>query len=60
MEITAKDAAGRALLNLRHWQKVEAGELNITLKTLARLAVALEVDPRDLIGEKSRRTSHKT
>jgi DNA-binding Xre family transcriptional regulator len=33
----------------RHFQKLEAGELNLTLRTLCRLAEALEVRPADLL-----------
>ncbi len=42
-------------MNLRHWQKVEAGELNVTLRTLARLGCALETEAADLISEKPKR-----
>jgi DNA-binding Xre family transcriptional regulator len=37
-------------LHWRLWQKVEAGDNNITLGTIARIAEALEVDPRDLLA----------
>jgi len=49
--LTVKDAAARAKMNLRHWQKVESGEVNVTLQTLSRLGEALDVDPADLIAE---------
>jgi transcriptional regulator with XRE-family HTH domain len=38
----------RAGIALRHLQKIEAGEVNLTLHTLARLATALSVDVPDL------------
>jgi transcriptional regulator with XRE-family HTH domain len=41
--LTVETAAERADLDRRHWQKVEAGEANATLRTLARLSRALHV-----------------
>lgn len=34
-----------ATMHWRHWQKVEAGEVSVTLRTVAKLAVALDVTP---------------
>lgn len=48
--LTLKRAAERAEMHWRHWQKVEAGETNITLFTLIRLAGALDREPADLLG----------
>jgi transcriptional regulator with XRE-family HTH domain len=42
--MSAREAAERAEIPLRQWQRVEAGEVNATLKTLARIAYALRVD----------------
>jgi transcriptional regulator with XRE-family HTH domain len=39
--MTVEEAAGRAGMHWRHLQKIEAGEVNATLRTLARLADAL-------------------
>ena len=47
--LTLKQAAERAELHWRHWQKVEAAETNATMLTLSRLADALNVDPADLL-----------
>jgi transcriptional regulator with XRE-family HTH domain len=48
--LTQEQAADRAgSLSLRRWQSVEAGTANASLKTLARLAKALDVDPADLL-----------
>jgi len=44
-----REAAERAEIPLRQWQRVEAGEVNATLKTIARAAHALRVDARDLL-----------
>ncbi len=49
-EISAVDAAESVGLHWRLWQKVEAGDNNITLFTLVRIAEALDVDPRDLLA----------
>lgn len=37
-------------MHWRHWQKIEAGEVNATLHTLSRLCDALSVDVRDLLA----------
>jgi transcriptional regulator with XRE-family HTH domain len=49
--LTLEVASERGDLNWRHWQKVEAGEVNATLRTLNRLANALDVDPGALLAE---------
>lgn len=43
-------AALRADIDLRTWQKLEAGTLNATLDVLARVAGALDVSPEDLVS----------
>jgi len=47
--LTLKVAAERAALHWRHWQKIEAGEANVTLDTLRRLGEVLGVDGSDLL-----------
>jgi transcriptional regulator with XRE-family HTH domain len=42
----AAEAAG---LHLRHYQKLEAAEVNATIDTLAHLAAAFEVDLQTLL-----------
>ena len=37
-------------LHWRHVQKIEAGNVNVTLVTIARLANGLEVDPLELVS----------
>jgi len=49
-EISAVDASESVGLHWRLWQKVEAGENNITIRTLTRIATALDVDPRELLA----------
>jgi transcriptional regulator with XRE-family HTH domain len=48
-KLTLEDVAHRAQMHWRHWQKVEAGEVNATLRTLARLSTALGVEPANLL-----------
>jgi transcriptional regulator with XRE-family HTH domain len=48
--LTLKAAAARAEMHWRHWQKVEAAAVNVTLLTLVRLGHALNIDPRELIA----------
>lgn len=38
-------------LSVRHWQYLEGGEVNCTLKSLVQVAKALGVDPENLMGE---------
>lgn len=45
--ITAAESVG---VHWRLWQKIEAGDANLTLWTLVRVADALDVDPRDLLA----------
>lgn len=45
LEAIAHDVA----MSWRHWQKVEGGEHGVTLRTLAKIAVALDVEPADLL-----------
>jgi transcriptional regulator with XRE-family HTH domain len=52
--LTLKKAAERAEMHWRHWQKIEAGEINITLHTLIRLAKVLGVDVAALLGDRQR------
>ena len=41
--ITQEKAAEATGLNWRHWQKLEAGEVNVTLSTLAKICDGLGV-----------------
>jgi ribosome-binding protein aMBF1 (putative translation factor) len=49
--LTLKMVAERADMHWRHWQKIEAGQVNATLHTLVRVAEALAVEPVDLVRE---------
>ncbi len=46
--MTQEEAANQTGIGWRHLQKIEAGEVNVTLRTLCRLAAALRVDPDQL------------
>jgi len=49
--LTLKVASERVEMHWRHWQKVEAAEVNVTLQTLVRLGEVLDIDPANLIRE---------
>jgi transcriptional regulator with XRE-family HTH domain len=49
--LSVEIAAERGDLDRRYWQKVEAGEANATLRTLARLSRALGVQAALLFVE---------
>ena len=46
--LTLQQAARRGGMGLRRWQKAEAGETNLTLKTISKLCARLGVDPVEL------------
>lgn len=45
---TQEEAAEQANLNARHYQKIEDGTVNVTLKTLEQLSRAFGVDVPEL------------
>lgn len=47
--LTQEDVADRLGIVPRQYQKLESGGVNITLRTLARIANALEMPARDLL-----------
>jgi len=57
--LTLKKSSERAEMHWRHWQKIEAGQVNITLQTLVRLAEVLDIDPADLLREPPPREAAK-
>jgi transcriptional regulator with XRE-family HTH domain len=46
---TQEDVAEALGIVPRQYQKIEAGEVNLTLRSLARVAAALGLQPRDLL-----------
>ena len=47
--LSIPDLAARAGLNARHIERIEAGEINLLVSTVFRLAKALGVSPGDLM-----------
>lgn len=47
--LTIEAAAERAEVSSRQWDRLEAGTLNTTLRTLVSVGRALNVDPGDLL-----------
>jgi transcriptional regulator with XRE-family HTH domain len=48
---TQEDAAHASGMAVRHYQKLEAGELNVTLRTLTKVAKALKCEVSDLFAD---------
>jgi transcriptional regulator with XRE-family HTH domain len=46
--LTLERASSAAELDLAHWQKIEAGQVNVTLGTMLRVANALDAKLADL------------
>ena len=46
--LTQPEAAKRAGISLRKWQKIEERQSNATLATLVKIAAAFEVTPAEL------------
>lgn len=46
--LTLEGASSNAELDLAHWQKIEAGKVNVTLGTMLRVAGALHAEVADL------------
>lgn len=42
--LTQEEAAARADIDVKRWQRIEAGQVNLTVRTLHRIAVALTID----------------
>ncbi len=51
--LTQEAVAARAGLAPRHYQKIEAAEVNLTLETIVKVADALAVDVRELFQEQA-------
>jgi transcriptional regulator with XRE-family HTH domain len=58
-KLTQEDAADRARIDYKRWQALEKGRANPTLRTLVRIAEALEVDFWDLMRGYERRKATK-
>lgn len=49
LSLTQEEVADRLGIVPRHYQKIESGTVNVTVKTLVRLSVALGTSPRKLL-----------
>lgn len=47
--LAVSQASMQAKIHGRHWQKIEAGEVNLTLSTLLKLAEVLMTEPGKLV-----------
>ncbi len=54
---TQEAMATRVGSGLRNYQRLETGQVNMSLRTLARLAAALNVAPADLLAQPAPRAS---
>lgn len=51
---TQAELAERLGMDVANYQRIEHGRTNLTLRTLVRLAEALEVEPREILAPPSR------
>jgi transcriptional regulator with XRE-family HTH domain len=51
--LSQEEVAERLGIATRHYQKIESGELNVTLATLCKVADALRIEPAILLTKKS-------
>lgn len=47
--MTQQVAADKSGINVRHWQKLEAGEINVSLITLYRVAELFKVEIAEIV-----------
>lgn len=47
--LTQEDVAEKLGIVVRQYQKIESGKVNVTLRTLVRLASALNIETRELL-----------
>jgi len=50
--LTQEEAASRSEIDVKHLQKIETGSINVTLRSLARLAFALRTTPELLLRDR--------
>jgi len=51
-KLTQEDAAHRARIDSKRWQRLEHGDVNPTVRTLVRVAAALDTDFWSLLAAK--------
>jgi len=47
--LTQEEAASRASIGYKRWQEIEGGRVNLTIRTIARVAAALDADFWDIV-----------
>lgn len=50
--LTQEEAASKAGIDYKRWQRIESGDVNATIRTLVRVASACRVDFWSLIGRR--------
>lgn len=50
LELSARQAAARAGMDVTHYSRIERGEGNATLHALVKISAALQIDPGELIA----------
>jgi transcriptional regulator with XRE-family HTH domain len=48
--LTQEEAAHRIRMATRHYQKLESAQLNVTLRTLVRVADAFQLEVKELLS----------
>jgi transcriptional regulator with XRE-family HTH domain len=51
--LTQEEAAERAQIDYKRWQRIESGTVNCTVRTLARVAEALSLSFWDLVRDEA-------
>ena len=47
--LTKEETAAGSTIDVKHLQKIESGRINVTLKSLARIAATLNTSPERLL-----------
>jgi transcriptional regulator with XRE-family HTH domain len=50
--LTQEEAAARSGIDYKRWQRIETGGVNVTIRTLIRIAVACRTDFWSLMGKR--------
>ena len=58
--LTLEEAAEKGDMDMKHWQKIEAGTINVTLVTLVRIAEGLQESLGKLFDTPSASSSRRT
>lgn len=47
--LTQEQCAEKSEIEYKYYQKIEQGQINVTLKTLYRICLELKINPKDLL-----------